>query len=222
MRSRATHAAGAVAVTLVVLVLAVAQLVLPGIAAQHLRDELSVHGRVLNVQVDAFPAIELLWHHADRVVVRMANYSAGTAALARQVAEIRDTGALRASAGEFRVGLLTLHDAILTKQGGRVTASGTVAESDLRSALPVLDAVVPLSSANGQLTLRGTGTLLGVTATVDASVRAVGGALVVSPDVPFGSLATITLFSNPQISVQGISAAPVPGGFTATVSAQMK
>ena len=47
---------------------------LPGIAAQRLRDRLSRSGRVLEVKVEAFPAIELLWHQADRVVVRMASY----------------------------------------------------------------------------------------------------------------------------------------------------
>ena len=55
----------------VVLVLVLAQLFLPGIAAQHIRDQLSAHGTVEHVEVDAFPAIELLWHQADKVVVRM-------------------------------------------------------------------------------------------------------------------------------------------------------
>ena len=45
----------------IVVVLIVAQLVLPGIAAQRIRDRLSRSGTVLGVQVDAFPAIKLLW-----------------------------------------------------------------------------------------------------------------------------------------------------------------
>jgi hypothetical protein len=35
----------------------------------------------------------------------------------------------------------------------------------------------------------------------------------VVPDVPFGGLATVTVFSDPRIKVQGVSAAPAPGGF---------
>jgi hypothetical protein len=55
--------------------------------------------------------------------------------------------------------------------------------------------------------------VLGVGATIDATVQPQDGSLVVSPDVPFGGLATITLFSNPKIAVTGVSATPVPGGF---------
>ena len=69
MRRTSLIAAGVV--VLVVVLLGVAQLVLPGIAASSIRDRLSRSGKVLDVQVSAFPAIELLWHQADRVVVRM-------------------------------------------------------------------------------------------------------------------------------------------------------
>jgi hypothetical protein len=50
---------------LVGLVVIVGQLVLPGIAAQRLRDQLARNGQVLSANVHAFPAIELLWHHAE-------------------------------------------------------------------------------------------------------------------------------------------------------------
>ena len=73
--------------------------------------------------------------------------------------------------------------------------------------------MTPVASADGQLTLRGTATLFGLSATVDATVSAQDGKLVVVPDVPFGGLATITVFSDPRIKVQGVSAAAVPGGF---------
>jgi hypothetical protein len=205
-----------------VLLLGVGQLVLPGIAAQRLRDQLARHGRVLRVDVHAFPAIELLWHRADRVVVRMGDYSSSAVTLDRDVSQVADTGSLDASAGVFHAGLLTLHEATLRKRGDRIVGTGTLSEADLRASLPILDAVVPVSSGSGQLTLQGTGTFLGVTATVDATVRADHGALVVSPDVPLGGLATITLFSNPHVEVEGISATPAPGGFTATVVARVR
>ena len=65
----------------VLLVLVVAQLVLPGVAEQELRDQLSQSGTVLEVKVSAFPAVKLLWHHADSVVVRMARYRSGSGPL---------------------------------------------------------------------------------------------------------------------------------------------
>jgi hypothetical protein len=215
---------GALAVAgLVVVLLVVAQLVLPGIATQRLRDRLARSGRVLEVDVSAFPAIELLWHHADSVLVRMATYRAASPSkLPGTLDQAGDVGSLRASAQVFRDGLLTLHDASLVKQGSRLSASASVAESDLRTAVPFLTSLTPVASADGRLTLRGTATLLGISATVDATVSAQDGKLVVAPDVPFGGLATITVFSDPRIKVQGVSASPGPGGFTVHGSATIR
>jgi hypothetical protein len=213
--------AGAI-LLVVVLVFGVGQLVLPGVAAQSIRDRLARSGRVLDVQVSAFPAIELLWHHADRVVVRMASYRSSSATLASNVAQVANVGSLDASANVLTGGLLTLRDATLRKRGSRLTASATVTEADLRSSLPVLDSVQPIASSGGAITLQGTATVFGVTGTIDATVRAENGALLISPDVPFGGLATITLFSNPAVAVQGVSAAPAPGGFALTAQGTVR
>jgi hypothetical protein len=214
---------GALAVAgLVVVVLVVAQLVLPGIASQRLRDRLSHSGRVLDVQVSAFPAIELLWHHADSVVVRMGTYRASPAKLPATLDQAGDVGSLRASAQTFQDGLLTLHAASLVKQGNQLSGSAVVAEADLRAAAPFLTSVTPVASAGGRLTLQGTATLFGLSATVDATVSAQDGKLVVAPDVPFGGLATITVFSDPRIRVQAVSASPAPGGFAVRGTAVLK
>ncbi len=214
---------GALAVAgLVVALLVVAQLVLPGIAAQRLRDQLSRSGRVLEVQVSAFPAIKLLWHHADSVVVRMASYRASPAKLPGTLDQTGSVGSLRASAQTFQDGLLTLHDASLVKDGNRLTGRATVNESDLRAAAPFLQSVTPVASSDGRLTLRGTATFLGLSATVDATVSAQDGKLVIAPDVPFGGLATITVFSDPRIQVLGVSASPAPGGFAVRGTAVLR
>ena len=69
-------------VGVVLLLLVVAQLALPGIAAQRIRDQLGPSGQVTSVDVSAFPAIELLWHQADSVTVHLARYRASSAELA--------------------------------------------------------------------------------------------------------------------------------------------
>ncbi len=209
-------------VAVVLVPLSVAQLVLPGIAARSLRDRLSRSGRVLEVRVDAFPAIELLWHQADRVVIRMRRYRSNPGHLSGMLSQARNLGSLDASAGEVDLGLLTLRDATLRKRGDQLTGSARVTEEDLRAALPVLDSVQPIASSSGQLTLRGTATLLGVTATVDATVRSQDGQLVVQPDVPFGGLATVTLFSNPRLAVESVAAAPLPGGFSVSATGRLR
>jgi hypothetical protein len=211
--------AGAVAV---LVVLGVAQLVLPGIAAQRLRDRLARSGTVLSVKVSAFPAIELLWHHADHVVVRMADYRSPVGSLGSNLASAGDVGSLDASAQVLQAGLLTLRDATLTKRGSQLAGTARVNEADLQAAVPFIDNVQPVASGGGQLTLRGTATLFGVTASVDATVAAASGRLIVQPDVPFGGLATVTVFSNPHVDVQGVGASAAPDGFSLSAHGALK
>ena len=201
-------------VALVLVLLAVAQVVLPGVAASRLRDRLARSGQVLSVSVDAFPAIKLLWHHADRVTIRLGRYRSAPAGLARLLNESANVDDLSASVTELDTGLLTLRDAALTKSGSILSGSALVTQSDLRTALPVLDSVTPVASAQGRLTLRGTATLFGVTASVDATVGEQDGGLVVTPQVPFGGLATIRVFSDPRLAVSAITASPAGSGFT--------
>ena len=198
---------------LIIVLLVVAQLVLPGIAAQRLRDQLARSGQVLSVQAQAFPAIELLWHHADTVVVRLGRYRPRTGNLPSTLDQTGDVGTLDASAQEVDYGLLTLHNATLAKRGDELRGSATVTDADLRSALPILSSVTPVASAGGRLTLRGTASLFGLTASADATVSAQNGKLVVAPDVPLGGFATLTVFSAPHLSVQSVSASPTTGGF---------
>jgi hypothetical protein len=207
--------------SVVLLCLVLAQLLLPGIAADQLRDRLSKNGKVEEVSVAAFPAIELLWHDADKVIVRMASYRSSTAKLSSLLDEAAGVGTIDATATLLTTGLLTIHNATLHKRGDELTATASVTRSDLRAAIPFLDSVQPVASAGGQLTVRGTATLFGVTASVEATVATSTGRLVVTPDVPFGGLATITLFSDPHVRVQSVSATPAPDGFTVSARASL-
>jgi hypothetical protein len=207
--------------SVVLLCLVLAQLLLPGIAADQLRDRLSKNGKVEEVSVAAFPAIELLWHDADKVIVRMASYRSSTAKLSSLLDEAAGVGTIDATATLLTTGLLTIHNATLHKRGDELTATASVTQSDLRAAIPFLDSVQPVASAGGQLTVRGTATLFGVTASVEATVATSTGRLVVTPDVPFGGLATITLFSDPHVRVQSVSATPAPDGFTVSARASL-
>ena len=71
-----------IAVAAVLALLVVAQLTLPTIAEHRLRSRLEKFGTVQSVDVQAFPAITLLWKQADRVKVRMATYRGGQESLA--------------------------------------------------------------------------------------------------------------------------------------------
>jgi hypothetical protein len=206
----------------IVVVLVVAQLVLPGIAAQRLRDRLAHSGQVRSVSVSAFPAIELLWHRADSVTVRLGRYRSTSAGLSRLLDQASGADRLRATASELSTGLLTVHNATLDKHGSRLTGRGEITEADLRTALPILNSVTPVSSGGGRITLQGSATLFGVTATVTATVAPQNGALLVTPNVPLGGLATIRVFSDPHIAVERVSASPTAGGFVATATGRLR
>jgi hypothetical protein len=210
--------AALVVVAAVLALLAACQLVLPGIAAGRLRTMLARSGTVRSVSVSAWPAVELLWHHADSATVAMRSWSPAPGGLSGQLGQLSDVGVLRASAGVVRVGAITVHDAWLRSVRGRLVGEGTVRESDLRGAVPFLRSVVPVASAGGALILRGTASVLGlIDGSVDATVRARGGALLLTPDVPLGGLARLTVFSARGVRITGVSARTVPGGFVARV-----
>ncbi len=208
----------------VVVLLVIGQLVMPGIAAQNIRDRLARSGKVLSVQVDAFPAIELLWHQADKVTVKLAQYRSGSADLGKTLAQSADVGSLDASVGELDSGLLTLHNATLKKRGNQLDGTATVTVADLRRAVPgVLQNVQPVASGGGELTLRGTVSLFGVAATADATVRPDSGRVVVQPNVPILSLASITVFQDPHVYVDGLSATQAnAGAFTVSGTATLR
>jgi hypothetical protein len=215
--------AALVAAAAVLAFLAACQLVLPGIAAGRLRSMLSRSGVVQSVSVSAWPAVELLWHHADSVMVSMGSWSASPVRLNGQLRQLHDVGTLRASIGVVHVGALTAHRVSVSSAGGRIIGRGTVREADLRGAVPFLRSVVPATSSDGKLVLRGTASVLGlIGGSVDATVQARRGALIVSPDVPLGGLATLTVFSARGVRVTGVSAAAVRGGFVARVTARLR
>jgi hypothetical protein len=210
-------------VAVVLLVLLLAQLLLPGIAANQLRDRLSKNGKVESVSVSAFPAIELLWHDADKVVVRMARYRSSSGKLSSLLDQAAGVGTLDATATVLTAGLLTVHNATLSKRGNQLTASASIAEADLRGAVPFLQSVTPVASGSGQLTLQGTGSIGGFSGSIDATVEARDGKLVLVPEIPLvGALLTFTLFNDPHVSVQSVGATPTATGFDVSARAVLR
>jgi hypothetical protein len=208
---------GAVAV---VIVLALAQFLLPSLAASRLRDRLARSGRVVSVAVSAFPAIELLWHRAGTVTVRLASYRSSPSGLDRLLDEAGDVGSLSATVATLRSGRLSLTDVAVHKRGDELSGSARISEAALRAAVPFLSSLSLVSSSAGTLTLEGTATALGISAT--ATVESSGGRLVVVPDLPLvGGLLTLTVFADPHVDVQGVSGSSVAGGLSLSARARL-
>ncbi len=210
-------------VVLVLALLVVAQLALPGIAENRIRDRLAEDGRVESVHVSAFPAVKLLWGKADRVTVRMASLRANVGRLGDLLGRTADAGRVDATTRELDVLTLRLRGARLRKRDGRLEGEATVTDADLRSALPQGFDVRPVASGAGQLVLRGTATLFGTTISANAVLLAQDGKLKIAPDVPFGGFAALTVFTDPHVHVDGVGARAAPGGgFTLTARGRLR
>jgi hypothetical protein len=195
---------------------------LPPIAERRLRDRLERTGSVERVDVSALPALKLAFGHADRVSVRMRSVTTGPAGLADLLAAARGAERLAASASAVRVGPLTFRDASLRKRGDELDGRASVRTEDLRAALPPGLTVAPVASGGGQLVFVGMATFLGRTLSARAVALARDGRLLVAPDVPFGDLLTLTVFSDPRVYVEGIGARPQADGFTVDARARLR
>ena len=195
-----------------VVVLVGGQLVVPPIATTVLRHRLAKDGRVISARLSAFPWVQLLWQRADEVSVRMADYDAAPAQITDLLQEAEGVGKLEVSIGVIHTGLLTLHEVSFSKHGDEMVGAAQLDLRDLQAALPIVRSLTPVTNVDGQLVLRGTASVLGVNATVDVVVAARDGRLVLAPTGLFGALGTVTLFADPQIQVQSVTATAVAGG----------
>ena len=199
----------------IVVVLVLAQLVLPGIAARIARDQLGRYGTVRSVSLRAFPAIELLWGHAQSATVRAGNLRMSVSQFDGLLSRLEGIQQLDMTAESLRMGPLGIHDVSVQKRGRELITRGSVAQSDLQSALPAGVQVRLVESAGGAVEARVSGSLFGVGASVLALLGAHEGKLVAQPQgFPFAGLGPITLFSDPHLFVQAValSSQPGPGG----------
>jgi FHA domain len=241
-RRKIVLASGAGVLAVLIVAVVVGQLVLPGVAASRLRDSLQKHGQVESVSVSAFPAVTLLWHHADKVTVRMNSYvdksasgtttgGAGTAnglsggpkRLADFLASTSATDSLDARVGHLAVGRLSLESAVLTKRGVELSGSAYASYEDIRGALPSYLQLRSFAGGGGELVFTGAASLLGVHANVRMRLMARNGALVVQPILgPFSpSALSLTVFKDPRVFVESVVAQPASGGFNLSAQARL-
>lgn len=197
---------------LVLLLLVLAQALLPGIAATRVRERVERYGQVRSVHVSAFPAVKLLWGSADSVSVVAGTLSAAPRQIGQLLWEARGLGKLSLSAqtavlhpAQLPAGL-ALRGVHLRKQGSSVSATATLTQTQLEAALPAGFGVEPLASPPGVVEVRASGGLFGLQASVQASVRALEGDLVAEPrGLPFAGLARVTLFSDRHLKIDGLA-----------------
>jgi hypothetical protein len=200
------------------------QVAIPPIATSILNSRLSKNGHVISVSISAFPAIELLWHDADTVDVRMSTYHSSAGKLGSLLAETGGVGSLHVTVRTLTSGLLTVNDATLSKHGNVLLGTAQVSESDLRSALPgILDSVVPVASSDGQLTLQGTVSVPFIGhVSADFIAKTSSGKIVVSPDLPLLSAFALTVWSQPAVHVLSVAGSPTATGMSVSATATLQ
>jgi hypothetical protein len=173
---------------------------------------LGEHGKVISAHLSAFPWFKLILQHADKVSATMVDYDVKPNQLESMLHQAEGIGTLDIAIGVVHTGLLTLHDVSFVKHGSEMVGRASLDLDDLRDALPIIKSLTPVKSSDGQLTLRGTASVLGVNGSVDAVVAARDGKLVVAPSGLFGAFATVTLYDDPEIYVQSVTGDRIPGG----------
>jgi hypothetical protein len=207
---------------LVIVLLGVAQLVLPSIAADRLRDELSAHGSVQSVTVRAFPAVKLLAGRADSVTIRMKALRSAVRQSGDLLARADHTDRLEVTIATASIGPLALHDVRVLARDGKLDARAAVSAAALRAALPPGLDVAPIASGDGRLLLRGSASLFGIGLSAEALLSTVDGTIVVEPvGLPFGSLARFTVYADNRIAITSLGASAYPGGYNFTAAGKL-
>jgi hypothetical protein len=173
------------------------------------RRRLGGAGEVTTVEVDALPAIELLWRHADRVVARVRSYDADGVAIADELAQTRHLSELDVRIERVRAtAAVELRDVELRKRDGRLSGSALVDPDQVAAALP--------AGVEGRLEPGGDGTPR-VAARIGGApltlrVEASDGRVVARPEGLLGLFTAYTLFADPRIAVERVAAFARPDG----------
>jgi hypothetical protein len=196
--------------------LVAAQLVLPGIAARMVRDQLGKYGSVRSASVRAFPAIELLWGRAESASVQAGDLRMSVSQLDGLLPKARGIQRIALNAASLQVGPLRMRDVDVEKRGEALRVRGRIDQADLQGVLPAGVTAQLVENAQGTVEVRVSGSLFGVGASILVVLSAQEGKLVAQPQgFPFAGLARLTLFADPRLFVQSVglsSQAHVGGG----------
>jgi hypothetical protein len=196
------------------LLLVLAQVLLPRIAASRITSHLSRYGSVQSVSVSAWPAVKLLWGSVDSMNVKARSLKVSPAQTAKLLWEARDVSEIEMTAASVQEGPLQLSDVSFRKRGSAMSAQALTTEADVKAALPEGFAVQLLGSEGGKVQVRASGGLFGVGAAVDAVAEGSEGKLVVHPLGFLVEGLQLTLFADPHVHVEGVGASALagPGG----------
>ena len=205
-RARRIAAAG---IGVVVLLVVLAQVLLPGIAADRISSRLARYGHVRSVDVTAWPAVELLWGTADSVRVRASDLTFALSQTGHVLGEASGAHDIDMTAARVRVGPLELSEVSFQKRGAQLVARALASEAAVAAALPPGVRIRLLRSEGGSVEVGVGGALFGVGGEIDALAQASAGKLVARPAAPLLQLFSLTLYADPRVYIESIAARPI-------------
>jgi len=207
------------------LLLVIAQVLLPRLAVSRITSRVGRYGKVLSVSVSAWPAIELLWGHVGSVHVKARSLALSPAQVASLLWEAKGTQSMDVSAERVQLGKVTVTDASLRKRGSVLSAQALISEAAIKAALPGGFGVRLLRSEGGEVEVQATGALFGVGASVNAIAGASDGKLIAHPLGFLIEGLQLMLFSEPHVYVEGVGASvqsTQPQSYRLTMSASLR
>jgi hypothetical protein len=209
----------------VLVLLVLAQLLLPRIAARMISSRIGRYGKVESVSVHAWPAIELLWGSVGSVHVRAQSLAVTPEQAAKLLWESHGVQSMDIAVERVKVGSLALSDATLSKRGSALSGQASTTAAQAEAALPAGFAVRLIGSENGKVEVQASGALFGVGATANAVGEARQGKLVAHPVGFLLEGLRLTIFSNPHVYVEGIGASVLsqePLSYRLTMDARLR
>jgi hypothetical protein len=189
----------------IVVLLILSQVLLPGIAANNIRASLHTDGGSPTVSVTAFPAVMLLFGHADTITVHVHELRAsGRGSLVGLLGRMANVARLDATVDKMYAIGLELDDVSLHKRGSQVLASATVTRRAIEDVLPANIRLLGTAAGEKALRLTARAVVFGRSMSATALLQVSNGALEISPAIPVLDLLHVTVFSDPQIAMDAI------------------
>jgi hypothetical protein len=185
--------------------LGLSQVLLPSIAASRIRDSLQAHGEGVTVSVAAFPAVMLLFGHADRITVHVHElHAGGRGDLIGLLGRAANVDRLDATIDKMYVVGFELDDVSLQKRGSTMSAQATVTRRAIAEVLPANIQLRGTPEGRQALRLTVQAKVFGHSLSAAALLGVSNGALQISPAIPVLDLLHVTAFSDPQVSLDAI------------------